>query len=49
MKLTWIGGGRGTRTPDTAFQPYNGLVNRSLLPLGTLHYRLYSFIKRAAH
>lgn len=28
------GGGRGIRTLDTAFQPYNGLANRRLQPLG---------------
>ena len=28
------GGGRGIRTPDTALQPYNGLANRRLQPLG---------------
>ena len=27
-------GGGGIRTPDRAFQPYNGLANRRLQPLG---------------
>jgi hypothetical protein len=30
------GGERGIRTPDRAFQPYNGLANRRLQPLGHL-------------
>ena len=30
------GGERGIRTPDTAFNPYNGLANRRLQPLGHL-------------
>jgi hypothetical protein len=29
-----IGGAGGIRTLDTAFQPYNGLANRRLQPLG---------------
>src|SRR3569832_264090 len=31
---TSIGGAGGIRTLDTAFQPYNGLANRRLQPLG---------------
>jgi hypothetical protein len=30
------GGERGIRTLDRAFQPYNGLANRRLQPLGHL-------------
>src|SRR5919201_753052 len=30
----FIGGAGGIRTLDTAFQPYNGLANRRLQPLG---------------
>ncbi len=31
-----FGGERGIRTPDTAIQPYDGLANRCLQPLGHL-------------
>jgi hypothetical protein len=31
-----FGGERGIRTLDTTFQPYNGLANRRLQPLGHL-------------
>jgi hypothetical protein len=32
--LFWIGGAGGIRTLDRALQPYNGLANRRLQPLG---------------
>jgi hypothetical protein len=32
----FFGGKAGIRTLDTAFQPYNGLANRRLQPLGHL-------------
>ena len=36
LSITWIenGGGRGIRTPDRDLNPYNGLANRRLQPLG---------------
>ena len=32
--IIYFGGAGGIRTLDTAFQPYNGLANRRLQPLG---------------
>src|SRR5690348_214112 len=35
VTMSWeTGGAGGIRTLDTAFQPYNGLANRRLQPLG---------------
>jgi hypothetical protein len=39
-----IGGEGGIRTLDTAFQPYNGLANRRLQPLGHLSDQDYSVV-----
>ena len=37
----WFGGEGGIRTPDRAFQPYNGLANRRLQPARPpLHLRI---------
>ena len=39
-----FGGEEGIRTLGTAFQPYNGLANRRLQPLGHLSIKNYSIV-----
>src|SRR5215472_17051237 len=43
-----LGGAGGIRTLDTAFQPYNGLANRRLQPLGHSSVRAFSLKAKAS-